>query len=226
MATKRKQAEVDEIEEKEVKKRASKKDEEEESDENEVEDDDDDGDEAVEYDEEDEEEEEGDDDDDEDGVDEEHIGEENGGDEDGDEDDEDVIKIECVEAVLEAPKKEDEGNILKKTTKTNQMLELFFAEEMLETLGEVRGAFCGPFDEGDIPILKVKKFDIIQDTPELLQIDVTEVDFNEDPLSKKEMDEDEENENPDVLDEFYAIVRVDGMDKMWATQEFMPDPDE
>lgn len=224
MATKRKLIDVDEIEEKEIKKRAPKKDEE---DSDELDDEEDDeGDEAVEYDEEDEEEEEGDDDDDEDAVDDEHAGEENGGDEDGDEDDEDVIKIECVEAVLEEPKKDEEGHILKKTSKSNQMLELFFAEEMLETLGEVRGAFCGPFDEGDIPVLKVKKFDVIQDTPELLQIDVTEVDFNEDPLPKKETDEDEENENPDILDEFYAIVRVVGMAKTWATQEFMPDPDE
>ncbi|XP_031552467.1 nucleolin-like [Actinia tenebrosa] len=143
-----------------------------------------------------------------------------------DEDDEDVdadaIKVDCIKAELEEPSKDIAGYVLKKAEKENQKLEMWFSEEMSETIGDITEAFSSHYENKKLPVLQVTKFDVIEETNEIYQIDVLEAKYDKAySIRVKEQDTD----NTNLAHDLYCLVRVDGTKKTWATQYFMPEED-
>ncbi|KXJ09368.1 nucleolin [Exaiptasia diaphana] len=198
------------------------KDSDEEEDEDSEEDEDDDDEDFNEEEEEDEEEE---GDESKDGVD---GADDDGENEDEEEEDEDVdadaIKVECVEAVLEEPTPDVPGYVLKKKEEsTPQKLEMWFSEEMSETVGDITEAFFNHYESKKLPVLQITKFDVIEERDEIYQIDVLEAEYNKAyAIREKEKDSDDSN----LAHSLHCLVRVAGKDgKTWSTQYFKPEDD-
>ncbi|XP_001623650.2 nucleolin [Nematostella vectensis] len=169
---------------------------------------------------EDEEDYEGEDDDDE-GGDEDGKGDDDEDDE-GDEDedvDADAIKVECVEAKLDEPTADIAGYVLTKAEGGKQKLEMWFSEEMSETVGEISEAFFTHFENKKLPVLQITKYDVIEERPEVFQIDVLEAKYD------KAYDIRQAKDESNLANDFHCLVRVDEINKTWATQYFMPDED-
>lgn len=160
---------------------------------------------------------------DEEGDEDEEEEENEAGEGDEDEDDEEVDEeepetVECILADLEEPTKDTPGYVLRKKDSTKK-LELCFMGEMRETLVDVSEAFSTYFEEKKLPVLHITKFDMIGDTEETTQIDVLEVKYDK-AYDVRELDD----ESEDILSQnFYSVVRVDGIDGTWASQYFLPE---
>ncbi|XP_068681155.1 uncharacterized protein [Montipora capricornis] len=165
-------------------------------------------------------EEEGDDDDDEEDENEAGEGDEEEEDEEGEE--EEPESVECILADLEEPTKDTPGYVLKKNEIVKK-LELCFMGEMRETLVDISEMFSTRFEEKKLPVLQVTKHDVIHGgSEEKTQIDVLEVKYDK-AYDVRELDEEDE-ENEDILSQnFYSVIRVDGIDGTWASQYFRPE---
>lgn len=150
--------------------------------------------------------------------------EENEEDDDEEEDvDADAIKVECVEAVLDEPTKDVPGYVLKSKEEKVQKLEMWFSEEMSETVGDITEAFSNHYENNKLPVLQVTKFDVIEERDEIYQIDVLEAKYDKAySIREKEEESDESN----LAHSLYCLIRVDGKEKTWATQYFMPEEEE
>ncbi|CAH3111248.1 unnamed protein product [Porites lobata] len=192
-------------------------DDEEEEEDFEEEDDDKDEDYEGEAPDEDEGEEEADDDDDE--EEENEAGERDERDEEDEEvDEEEPETVLCILADLEEPTEDTPGYVLKKKDSPKK-LELCFMGDMRETLVDVSEAFSKHFDEEKLPVLHITKFDMIGETEGTTQIDVLEVKYDK-SYDARQLDEPSE----DILSQdFYSVVRVDGIDGTWASQYFLPE---
>lgn len=137
-------------------------------------------------------------------------------DEEGEE--EEPETVECILADLEEPTKDNPGYVLKKKD-SQKKLELCFMGDMRETLVDVSEAFSTRFEEKKLPVLQVTKFDMIGETNDTTQIDVMEVKYDK-AYDVRELDE----ESEDILSQnFYSVIRVDGINGTWATQYFLPE---
>ncbi|CAH3111111.1 unnamed protein product [Pocillopora meandrina] len=148
--------------------------------------------------------------------------------EDDDEDDEEVEDeeqepdtVECILADLEEPTSDTPGYVLKKKDSPKKM-ELCFMGEMRETLVDVTEAFQAHFEEKKLPVLQITKFDMIGDTNDTTQVDVLEIKYDK-AYGIRELDDDSD----DILSQnFYCVVRVEGIEGTWATQYFLPEPED
>lgn len=142
-------------------------------------------------------------------------------DEEAEDEEQEPDTVECILADLEEPTKDTPGYVLKKKDSPKKM-ELCFMGEMRETLVDVTEAFQTQFEEKRVPVLQITKFDMIGDTKDTTQIDVLEVKYDK-AYDIREID----HESDDILSQnFYCIVRVDGIDGTWATQYFEPEPED
>ena len=62
------------------------------------------------------------------------------------------------------------GYVLRKKEDAVQKLELCFAGEMRETLEDINEAFYNVFESKKIPVLQVLKFDVIEESDEIYQV--------------------------------------------------------
>lgn len=62
------------------------------------------------------------------------------------------------------------GYVLKKAEKANQKLEMWFSEEMSETIGDITEAFSSHYENKKLPVLQITKFDVIEETNEIYQV--------------------------------------------------------
>lgn len=94
--------------------------------------------------------------------------------------------------------------------------------EMRETLVDATEVFQTHFEEKKLPVLQITKFDMIGDTSDTTQVDVLEIKYDK-AYDIRELDDD----NDDILSQnFYCVVRVEGMEGTWATQYFLPEPED
>lgn len=115
-------------------------------------------------------------------------------------------------------KQDNPGYVLKKKD-SQKKLELCFMGDMRETLVDVSEAFSTRFEEKKLPVLQVTKFDMIGETNDTTQIDVMEVKYDK-AYDVRELDE----ESEDILSQnFYSVIRVDGINGTWASQYFLPE---
>jgi len=164
-------------------------------------------------------------DDEEDDGDEDEEEDDKGGEEEEDEVDADAIKVECIEAELEEPTKDVAGYILKKAVEPKQRLEMWFSEEMSECVEDIGEAFYGHFEAKKIPVLQITKFDVIEETPGIYQIDVLEAKYEKAYDIREAGENDKESASENLSRDFYCLVKVDGIEKLWATRYFMPEED-
>ena len=62
------------------------------------------------------------------------------------------------------------GYVLKKAVNQKQRLEMWFSEEMSECVEDIGESFYSHFEAKKIPVLQVTKFDIIEETSEIYQV--------------------------------------------------------